>query len=111
MQSPLVPDHVVEVQVRPEKLFAAVFAIPHFSVAVIAAAWAIRDNSVFFLTTSILVAVLGFYKYLLILSASYYLTDQQLVIKRGVFTRQVNYLELYRIKDIFVHRSEELPAG
>ena len=105
MQRPLVPDHDVEVQVKPEKIFAAAIAIPHFSVAVIAAAWAIRDNSVFFLITFMVFAVLGFYKYLLVLSASYYLTDQQLVIKRGVFNQQVNYLELYRIKDILVNQS------
>ena len=105
MQRPLVPDYDVEVQVKPEKIFAAAFAIPHFTIAVIAAAWAIRDNSVFFLMTFMVFAALGFYKYLLVLSASYYLTDQQLVIKRGVFTAQVNYLELYRIKDIFVKQS------
>jgi uncharacterized membrane protein YdbT with pleckstrin-like domain len=46
----------------------------------------------------------GFYKYFLVLSASYYLTGQQLIIEKGVFTRKVNYLELYRIKDILVNQ-------
>jgi hypothetical protein len=80
MQRPLVPYHDVEVRVKPEKIFAAAVTVPHFSVAAIAAAWAIGDNSVFFLTTTLVFAVIGFYKYLLVLSASYYLTDQQLVI-------------------------------
>src|ERR1017187_823819 len=81
MQSPLVPGNSVEVQVKPEKIYATVFFIP------------------------LIFLLLGFYKYLFVLSSSYYLTDQQLIIERGVFTRRVNYLELYRIKDIVVNQS------
>jgi hypothetical protein len=40
------------------------------------------------------------YQYFLIRSHIYYLTAQQLISEKGVLTKQVNYLELYRIKDI-----------
>jgi len=105
MQSPLVPGNSVEVQVKPEKIYATVFFIPQIFVAVIIAICAIYFNTASFLFISLIFLLLGFYKYLLVLSSSYYLTDQQLIIERGVFTRRVNYLELYRIKDIVVNQS------
>jgi uncharacterized membrane protein YdbT with pleckstrin-like domain len=105
MQSPLVPVHGVEVQVKPEKIYATVFFIPQIFVALLIAICAIYFNTALFLLLSLLFLLLGLYKYLLVLSSSYYLTDQQLIIERGVFTKRVNYLELYRIKDILVNQS------
>ena len=104
MQSPLVPDNDVELQVKPEKIYAAIFVIPHFGGTLIFALWAIRYTTFFFLIVSLFFLLAGFYKYFLVLSASYYLTGQQLIIERGVFTCKVNYLELYRIKDILVNQ-------
>jgi uncharacterized membrane protein YdbT with pleckstrin-like domain len=104
MQNPLVPGNDAELQVKPERIYAALFVIPHFGIAVIFTLWAIRYTSVFFLMASLFFLLAGFYKYFLVLSASYYLTGQQLIIEKGVFTRKVNYLELYRIKDILVNQ-------
>jgi uncharacterized membrane protein YdbT with pleckstrin-like domain len=102
MQSPLVPGNDAQLQVKPERIYAAILVLPYAGIAVIFALWASRYASVFYLMPSIFILLAGFYKYLLVLSASYYLTGQQLIIKRGVFTRKFNYLELYRIKDILV---------
>lgn len=105
MQSPLVPVHGVEVQVKPEKIYATVFFIPQIFVAILIAVCAIYFNTALFLLISFIFLLLGLYKYFLVLSSSYYLTDQQLIIERGVFVKTVNYLELYRIKDILVNQS------
>ena len=105
MQSPLVPIHGVEVQVKPEKIYATVFFIPQIFVAILIAVCAIYFNTALFLLISFIFVLLGLYKYFLVLSSSYYLTDQQLIIERGVFVKTVNYLELYRIKDILVNQS------
>lgn len=105
MQSPLVPIHGVEVQVKPEKIYATVFFIPQIFVAILIAVCAIYFNTALFLLISFIFLLLGLYKYFLVLSSSYYLTDQQLIIERGVFVKTVNYLELYRIKDILVNQS------
>ncbi len=105
MQSPLVPGNVIEIQMKPEKIYAAFFFIPQIFIAVLTTICAIYFNRALLLLISLLFLLLGYYKYLLVLSSSYYLTDQQLIIERGVFTRRVNYLELYRIKDILVNQS------
>ena len=105
MQSPLVPGNGIEVQVKPAKIYAALFSLPQILTAVAISICAIYFDRASFLLISLLFLFLGYYKYLLVLSSSYYLTDQQLIIERGVFTRKVNYLELYRIKDIIVNQS------
>ena len=105
MHYPLVPVQEVEIEIKPEKIYAGLFVIPLFSMAILMTVCSIRYSSNIFLTASLVFAFLGWYKYLLILSASYYLTNQQLIITRGVFARSTNYLELYRIKDILVNQT------
>ncbi len=105
MQSPLVPGNGIELQVKPEKIYAAFFFLPQILIAILITIFAIYFNRGLFLLLSLLLLLIGYYKYLLVLSSSYYLTDQQLIIERGVFTRRINYLELYRIKDILVNQS------
>ncbi len=104
MHYPLVPVQEVEIEIKPEKIYAALFVIPHFTMAILIALCSIQYSSNIFLIASLIFAFLGWYKYLLILSASYYLTGQQLIITRGVFARSINYLEIYRIKDILVNQ-------
>ncbi|WP_375495623.1 PH domain-containing protein [uncultured Nostoc sp.] len=43
-------------------------------------------------------------KYIQIRSTSYILTTQRLIIKTGVFWKEVNFIELYRVLDIQVER-------
>lgn len=105
MQSPLVPADGIEVQVKPEKIYATVIFMPRFFVAILIAICAIYFNTALLLLVSLIILLLELYKYFLVLSSTYYLTDQQLIIEKGVFTRRVNYLELYRIKDILVNQS------
>ncbi len=41
-----------------------------------------------------------FYKYIdMLICTNWIITDEQLIIKKGVFIRTVNYIELYRIYD------------
>ena len=105
MQSILVPINDLEVQVKPEKIYATFIITPQIIVAVLIAACAIYFNTALFLLISFIFLLVGLYKYLLVVSSSYYLTNQQLIIERGVFAKRVNYLELYRIKDIVVNQS------
>ena len=102
MQSPLVPGNEIELQVKPEKKYATLFFLPQFFIAILIATCGIHFNRVLFLWISVILQLSGYYRYLLVLSSCYYLTNQQLIIERGVFTRRVSYLELYRIKDILV---------
>ena len=105
MQSPLIPFTGIEVQVKPEKIYANLFFLPQIVFAILIAICAIYFDRAFLLLISLLFLLSGYYKYLLVLSSSYYLTAQQLIIERGLFTRRVNYLELYRIKDILVNQA------
>ncbi len=45
-----------------------------------------------------------FWKYLQIKSTNYILTSQRLITKTGVFWKEINFVELYRVLDIKVER-------
>ena len=105
MQNQLVPVNRIEVEVKPEKIYATLFLTPYILIAFIISISAIWFNALYLILLSIPFVVLGLYKYFLIISSTFYLSDQQLIIQRGVFTKTVNYLELYRIKDILVEQS------
>ena len=104
MQNQLVPVNRIEAEVKPEKIYATLFLTPYILIAFIISISAIWFNALYLILLSIPFVVLGLYKYFLIISSTFYLTDQQLIIQRGVFTKTVNYLELYRIKDILVEQ-------
>ena len=104
MQNQLVPVNRIEAEVKPEKIYATLFLTPYILIAFIISISAIWFNALYLILLSIPVVVLGLYKYFLIISSTFYLSDQQLIIQRGVFTKTVNYLELYRIKDILVEQ-------
>jgi uncharacterized membrane protein YdbT with pleckstrin-like domain len=104
MQNQLVPVNNIEAEVKPEKIYATLFLAPYILIAFIISISAIWFNALYLILLSIPFIVLGLYKYFLIISSTFYLSDQQLIIQRGVFTKTVNYLELYRIKDILVEQ-------
>jgi uncharacterized membrane protein YdbT with pleckstrin-like domain len=104
MQNQLVPVNNIEAEVKPEKIYATLFLAPYILIAFIISISAIWFNALYLILLSIPFVVLGLYKYFLIISSTFYLSDQQLIIQRGVFTKTVNYLELYRIKDILVEQ-------
>lgn len=104
MQNQLVPVNRIEAEVKPEKIYATLFLTPYILIAFIISISAIWFNALYLIFLSIPFVVLGLYKYFLIISSTFYLSDQQLIIQRGVFTKTVNYLELYRIKDILVEQ-------
>lgn len=104
MQNQLVPVKRIEAEIKPEKIYATLFLTPYILIAFIISISAIWFNALYLILLSIPFVVLGLYKYFLIISSTFYLSDQQLIIQRGVFTKTVNYLELYRIKDILVEQ-------
>ena len=104
MQNQLVTVNSIEAEVKPEKIYAILFLIPHIFIAFIITFSGIYFNAVYLILLSLLFVALGLYKYLLIISSTFYLSGQQLIIQRGVFSKTVNYLELYRIKDILVEQ-------
>jgi uncharacterized membrane protein YdbT with pleckstrin-like domain len=104
MQNQLVPVNSIEAEVKPEKIYATLFLIPPIFIAFIIAFFGVYFNVVYPILLSLFFVALGLYKYFLIISSTCYLSDQQLIIERGVFTKTVNYLELYRIKDILVEQ-------
>ena len=104
MQNQLVPVNRIEAEVKPEKIYATLFLTPYIIIAFTISISAIWFNALYLILLSIPFVVLGLYKYFLIIYSTFYLSDQQLIIQRGVFTKTVNYLELYRIKDILVEQ-------
>lgn len=46
-----------------------------------------------------------YWQYLQVRSTGYILTNQRLITKNGVFLKEVNFLELYRVLDIKVERN------
>jgi uncharacterized membrane protein YdbT with pleckstrin-like domain len=54
-------------------------------------------GALFFLVVPL---IYGFWRYLLLKSVKYELSSQRFKIRKGVFNRQTDELELYRVKDI-----------
>ena len=104
MQNQLVPVNNIEAEVKPEKIYATIFLIPPIFIEFTIAFSGIYFNAVYPILLSLFFVALGLYKYFLIISSTFYLSDQQLIIQKGVFAKTVNYLELYRIKDTLVEQ-------
>jgi uncharacterized membrane protein YdbT with pleckstrin-like domain len=103
--TPLLPLDKIEFETGPTKVFAFISVCPIFFAAVtgLAIAWNtshIYQVAVFFV--SIFLALVGCVQIVALNSTHYYITKQQIIIRRGFFSRSTHYLELYRIKDISV---------
>ncbi|MDR2233701.1 MAG: PH domain-containing protein [Tannerella sp.] len=46
-----------------------------------------------------LIVLVTFWNYLVLRNISYIINNEQIILKRGVFNRTTNYMELYRVYD------------
>lgn len=92
---------MTERTIKPSLLFAiykasSILFINIFSVAAI---YFYPQYNRYALIPVCLSLVIFIYRVLLISSYAYIIGDEQLILKRGVFTLKQDYLELYRVKD------------
>lgn len=52
-----------------------------------------------------LILMIYIYQFLCLRMITYTITQDSIIIKRGVFTRKTNYINFYRIKDFRIYRS------
>lgn len=57
------------------------------------------------LILTIIYAAFSFYKFHFLLSFSYKVTNEQIIIQYGVFGKAINFIELYRVKDISIQQT------
>lgn len=104
MNTSLIDRNDVKETVRPEKVYALVSVLPQAITAVAVLFFVSFYNDYLLLLLPLLFVIIAIYKYQLILSYNYHITEQQLITEKGIFNKTVNYLEMYRIKDIIVNQ-------
>jgi len=90
-----------DIQVKPSPIFAFIKASPYI---LLAGAFLFPANRYFpgliwFSQACILFAI---YRYLFIRKAVYLVTDQYIRISRGIFFKQIETVELFRVKDYII---------
>lgn len=104
MNTSLIDRNDVEETVKPERVYALASVLPQIIIAVAILFFVSFYNNYLLLLLPLLFAIVATYKYQLILSHNYHITEQQLITEKGIFNKIVNYLEMYRIRDIIVNQ-------
>lgn len=97
--TPLIPIEKSEFETAPGLTYALLKSIPKFFIAlasIIASLYSYHQLAIL----SFPFILSAIYDVLHLRSIHYYLTKQQIIIRKGIFTKTTHYLELYRIKDI-----------
>lgn len=90
---------------RPKLIYAFIAAFKNLLVAGITAFLTYQFHISWLLLLLIPITAVLIYKCLFILSYRYELSTEQLTVQKGVLNRTVNYLELYRVKDLVLKQS------
>lgn len=59
----------------------------------------------FLIVPAVLLAFIASYKYLQIIFTRYTLTGETIMIRKGIIARRYEHLELFRVKDYYVHQT------
>jgi uncharacterized membrane protein YdbT with pleckstrin-like domain len=91
----------MDIQIKPSPIFAFIKAIPFL---LFAAFFLYISNRYFPLIIwfSLLAIIMAIYRYLYIRKAIYLVTEQYIRITRGIFFKQVDTVELFRVKDYII---------
>ncbi len=73
-------------------------------IVIVAAIWAAAhfDNN-YILIAGVIALLYAIYKYLIVSSATYTLTNQRIIRRFGIFNRTTFEIELYRVKDVHLY--------
>src|ERR1700749_1065966 len=93
-----------EIVLKPAILFAFMKTVTLMLLALLflLPAWWL---SPFFLLFSLVIATFACYRYCYIRSSSYLVTPEVIRIKRGIFFKRTDQVEMYRIKDYIITQS------
>jgi membrane protein YdbS with pleckstrin-like domain len=84
----------------------------HYIIALIiiaASVWAaVHFDNNLILIAALLAALYAFYNFLVVNSATYTLTNQRIISRRGLFNRTTFEIELYRVKDVHLYEPLQL---
>lgn len=91
---------------RPKPLYALVIAFPIFvlAFAIVSAAIFFPAFTLFILIPFGIMFIYGLYKYFFLRSFKYEITDEKVKWTRGIFARNVDFLELYRVRDMSLNQ-------
>lgn len=99
--TPLVPIDKTEFEAGPSLTYAILIALPKIFFAI-----ASIISSLYFYSQLALLSIplilMALYDILYLRAIHFYLTKQQIIIRKGILTKSTHYVELYRIKDISV---------
>jgi uncharacterized membrane protein YdbT with pleckstrin-like domain len=77
-------------------LWFVIIALLFSIVCAFALEWCLKA---FLGVVTMLIVLVTFWNYLVLRNISYIINNEQIILKRGVFNRTTNYMELYRVYD------------
>src|SRR5699024_6067443 len=84
----------------PEPGYSIMQTIPKFFIGTIIIAGALYMNISYIGWAGILLWIYGLYRYYYIRNIKFFLTKEQIVVRKGILSIRTDYLELYRVRDI-----------
>ena len=110
MNTQLSGDQIIEV--RPSKLYSVLSSLRFgpFAIVFFAASFYFRNAQVPYLTTilnciALIIIGIGLYHYFYLRCTVFIISHDQIKTMTGVFSRRIDFLEMYRIKDYIVKQS------
>jgi len=92
---------VTDIQLRPSPIFAFFKIIP-FIICAICFLWLANRYYPVLIGLSLFSLIFGIYRYIFIRQVIYLVTPQYIRITKGVFFRQIDTVELFRVKGAHV---------
>lgn len=90
-----------DIQLRPSPVFAFFKAIP-FIICAVCLLWLANRYFPMLIWLSVFSMLFGLYRYIFIRRVIYLVTPQYIRITRGIFFKQIDTVELFRVKDYII---------
>lgn len=104
MKNPLIEESQCVRNFSPEPAYSTTQILPvlFLGMIIIAGAFNINLPDIAFVGVGIGIGLYAIYKYYYIRTIKYYLTEEQIIVQKGLISKRTDYLELYRVIDLLV---------
>lgn len=102
MKSPLIEESQCLRSFSPEPAYSITQVLPVLLFGMIIIAGAFYINLPDFAFLGVGIGLYALYKYYYIRTIKYYLTEEQIIVQKGIISKRTDYLELFRVIDLLV---------
>jgi len=86
------------VELYPSRMYYGIIFIPLWLLMITLVGMGFLVDRIWFVP-SLVILVIALYKYLSFILVRYLITEETITVRRGIFSRQFDYLQLFRIRD------------